>query len=107
MLTRLEARILLSECTGQDIWPLPLCRQKGIPEQWIEQLADCFESGFNRDSQTIYYDETPVNQFYGVQDLHLAHKLGEFLGVDTVSITASVLGREAEVRAIQEAVDEL
>ena len=107
MLTRLEAQILLSECTGRDIWPVHLCRQKGIPEQWIDQLADCFESGFARDSQTIYYDETPVNQFHGIQDLHLAHKLGEFLGIDTATVTACVLGREAEVRAIQEAVDEL
>jgi len=103
--------MLLSECTGVDIWPVDLCRAKGIPETWIVELQDAFESGFDSDLNTIYVDdgvggERPTNQFHGVQDLELAKKLGEFLGVDTARVTALVLGRKAEVRAIQEAVDE-
>ena len=107
LLNALKARMLLSECTGRDIWPVELCREKGIPEAWIEQLSDCFESGFNSDLQTIYFDDSPVNQFHGIQDLHLAHKLGAYLGVDTMNATSMSLGRAAEVRAIQEAVDEM
>ena len=106
MLSRLKAAMLLSECNGRDIWPVTLCREKGIPESWIEELADCFESGFQSQMQTIYVDDGVTNQFYGVQDFHLAHKLSEYLGVDTQQITASSLGRLAQVRALQEAVEE-
>ncbi|MDG2383834.1 MAG: hypothetical protein P8N76_19330 [Pirellulaceae bacterium] len=106
LLDRLRARMLLSECTGRDIWPLELCREKGIPEAWIEQFSDCFESGFNSELDTIYFEDNPTNQFHGVQDLDLAHKLGEYLGVDTFAVTAMQFGRLAEVRAIQEAADE-
>ena len=106
MLDRLKAQMLLSECTGRDIWPVELCREKGIPETWIEELADSFESGFNSPLQTIYVNDQVTNQFYGVQDLDLARKLGEYLGVDTRQVTALVVGRTAEVRAIQAAVEE-
>ena len=106
MLSRLKARMLLAECTGRDIWPVELCRDRGVPAAWIEELADCFESGFQRDIETIYHADAPVNQFYGVQDLHLAYRLAELLGVDTERVTATALGRAAEVRALQEAVDE-
>ncbi len=107
MFDRLRARMLLAECTGRDIWPLELCREKGVPEAWIEELADCFESGFDSELDTIYFENSPVNQFHGIQDLHLAHKLGDYLGVDTNGVTAMQFGRLAEVRAIQEAADEL
>jgi hypothetical protein len=98
--------MLLSECTGRDIWPVELCRAKGLPEAWIEELADCYESGFASPLQTIFVDDQMTNQFYGVQDLHLARKLGEYLGVDTQQVEARTLGRVAEVRAIQEAVED-
>ena len=107
MLDRLKALMLLSECNGRDIWPVELCRQKGIPESWIEELVDCHESGFNSPLQTIYLDDEVLNQFEGIQDLYLARKLGEYLGVDTQQVIARAVGRTAEVRAIQEAVDEL
>jgi len=107
MLLRIKARVLLSECQGDEIWSERLCRQKGVPETWIEELADAFESGFRSDRETIYENEQVKNQFHGVRDLHLAHKLAEFLGVDSKKVTEFTLGREAEVRALQEAVDEL
>jgi hypothetical protein len=106
VLTRLTARILLSECNGRDIWPVELCRQKGVPPSWIDELADCFESGFRSDRQTIYYDQQPLNQFHGVHDLQLAYRLGEFLGVDTHQVTSLTCDPESQVRAIQEAADE-
>jgi hypothetical protein len=98
--------MLLSECTGRDVWPVELCRQKGVPDNWIEELADCFESGFRSDRETLYYDQKVVNQFHGVHDLPLAYRLGEFLGVDTNQVTALTVDPESQVRAIQEAADE-
>ncbi len=106
VLTRLQARMLLSACTGRDIWPVDLCRQQGIPAEWIQELADCFESGFRSDRQTIYYEQRVVNQFQGVHDLQLAYRLGEFLGVDTQRVGAGLGDPVAQVRAIQEAADE-
>ncbi len=98
--------MLLMKCTGDEIWSVELCRESGVPEIWIEELKRCYESGFDTDRNTIYVDEQLTNQYYGVLDLHLAYKLAEFLGVDWESETRFVLGRRAEVRAVQEAVEE-
>lgn len=106
MLSRLRALALLSECHGADIWPVDYCRQQGIPEEWIEELADAFESGYSRQQDTIYYQERPITQFHGVSDLALACRLGTFLGVDVERATATALSRPAKVQAIKEAVEE-
>ena len=105
-LTRMKALVLLGECVGDEIWPVDICRQKGIPSVWIEELAEAFESGFRSDSQTIYYEGQVVNQYHGVSDRDLAYKLAEYLGVDTQRATVGALGRIAEVTALKEAVDE-
>lgn len=105
-LSRLKAMMLLNECTGVDIWPVDLCREKGVPEGWLEELADCFESGFDHDGQTIYYDEQLVNQFHGVRDIDLARRLARHLGIDTARARAMAVSRESEVRLLKEAVDE-
>ena len=106
MLSRMRALALLSECTGADIWPVDYCREQGVPAEWIEELADAFESGYARQSDTIYYADSPVNQFHGVADLDLALRLGAVLGVDVERVTAIALSRNAKVRAIKEAVEE-
>lgn len=106
MLDRLKALVLLQECTGRDIWSVDTCRKKGIPETWIEELEDAYESGFQSDDHTIYVGTRSTNQFHGILDLHLAHKLGEYLGVDTQRVTQHALNWSAEVRAIREAVEE-
>ena len=93
-------------CTGDEIWSIDTCRNEGIPEIWIEELRDTFESGFDTDRNTIYVEDQVTNQYHGVLDLHLAYKLSEFLGVDWREITQLVLGRKAEVKALQEAVEE-
>lgn len=99
--------MLLAECRGDEIWAPTTCKKKGIPEAWIEELSDTFESGFRSDRETIYEQGEVTNQYHGVRDLALAHRLAEFLGVDSARVTEFSLGREAEVRALQEAVDEL
>jgi hypothetical protein len=98
--------MLLDECQGDEIWPVELCRQKGIPETWILELQECFESGFRRDCDTIYYEGQMTNQFHGIRDRDLAFRLAEFLGVDTARATVLALSAQAEVTALRESVDE-
>ena len=101
------AQFLLLKCTGDEIWDEETCRSNGVPEAWIVELAENFESGFDTNKNTIYVDEQIVNQYRGVLDLHLAYKLAEFLGIDWQRATASALGRQAEVAAIKAELDEL
>lgn len=107
MLSRIKARMLLAECRGDEIWSPQTCKNNGVPEAWIEELSDTFESGFKSDSETIYEQGKLTNQFHGVHDLALAHKLAEFLGVDARRATEFSLSRESEVAALKEAVDEI
>lgn len=106
MLTRLKALTLLSECTGDDIWSVEHCRLRGVPEDWIDDLVDCYESGFERNSHTIFVRDRVVNQYHGLRDIDLAVKLGEFLGVDTESLTATSATRARLVIAIRQAIEE-
>jgi hypothetical protein len=106
MIDRLRALRLLAECTGRDIWSLEYCRERRVPEAWLVELKDCFESGFETDRQTIYHLGEVVNQFEGVRDLDLAYKLAAAVGVDVKRATYSALGATAEVAALKEAVDE-
>jgi len=106
-MTRLQALQLLTQCVGDEIWSVELCRSQGVPDDWIEDLADCYESGFRSNRETIYYDNQMINQYHGIRDLDLAYRLANFLGVETERVTQSVLGPRSEVRALQEAVEEL
>ena len=106
MLNRLKALTLLSECTGDDIWSIEHCQLRGIPPQWIEDLADCFESGYRRDSQTIYFQDRMINQYQGIRDVDLAIKLGEFLGVDVEELVSISPTRARLVVAIRQAIEE-
>lgn len=102
----IKAQMLLMKCSGDEIWSVETCRSEGIPEQWIDELRDTFESGFNSDRNSIYVNNQLTNQYHGVLDLHLAYKLAEFLGVDWQAATQFALGRKAEVTAIKEAFEE-
>ncbi len=101
------AQFLLLKCTGDEIWNAATCRAEGVPEEWIAELSDNFESGFDSDRNTIYEQEKIVNQYRGVLDLHLAYKLAEYLGIDWRRATANALGRRAEVAAIKAELDEI
>ncbi len=106
MLTRLKALTLLSECTGDDIWSVEHCQLRGVPEAWIDALVDCYESGFERLSQTIYVRDAIVNQYHGLRDIDLAVKLGEFLGIDVEALNATSATRSRLVVAIKQAIEE-
>lgn len=107
MLNRLKALQLLSKCRGDEIWSVETCRQEGVPEDWISELSDATESGFEFDLDTLYVEDRVVNHYHGVQDLKLAFKIGELLGVEVSEIQYQAFGRIAQVEAIKEAVDEL
>lgn len=101
---RHRALALLSECRGDEIWSIEHCRERGVPQDWIDDLSDAFESGYRTDRETIYVGNTSVNQYHGVRDLDLAIRLGESLGLRVDRVTANVLGRRAMVAAIKQAV---
>lgn len=105
-MNRLRALTLLQECTGDDIWSVEHCRLRQIPETWIEELKDCFESGFKCDSQTIYLANQVTNQYFGVRDVDLAEKLGLSLGLPTDQIRANSISRRAFVQALLDAAEE-
>lgn len=107
MLNRLKALTLLSECTGDDIWSVEHCQQRGIPPVWIEELADCYESGLNSNAHTIYYQDRMVNQYHGLRDVDLAIRLGEFLGVNVEELIAFSPTRARLVLAIRQAIEDM
>ncbi|MGV3485719.1 MAG: hypothetical protein ACO1RT_14980 [Planctomycetaceae bacterium] len=103
-LPRQRALAILDECRGDEIWSIEYCRQRGVPDAWIEELADSFESGFRNDSETIYWKGQVTNQYHGVPDIKLAIAVARSMGLDVDRVTAAALGRVAVVRAIREAV---
>ncbi len=103
-LSRQRALALLAECTGDEIWSVQHCRERGVPESWVEELADALESGFATDSHTIYVQNQPTNQYHGVRDVDLAIQLAKSIGLDVDRVTATVLGRRGIVQAIKDAV---
>ncbi|QDS93256.1 hypothetical protein FF011L_20180 [Roseimaritima multifibrata] len=101
-----RALALLTECTGDDIWSPEHCRKAGVPESWIDELSEAYESGFQSDRQTIYYQEKVVNQYHGIRDIELAKKLGTVLGIDVPQTIAFSLRPSDAVNAIWQAVFE-
>ena len=97
---------LLSECTGDEIWSLQHCRLRHVPEDWIDQLADAFESGFDSDRQTIYTDDGVTNQYHGVRDVDLAIRVAQAMGIRVDASSLARYGRARLVQAIKDAVME-
>jgi hypothetical protein len=97
---------LLTECTGDDIWSIEYCHQVRVPETWIAECADAYESGFDKDSNTIYYRDRIVNQFEGVRDVDIACMIGRQLGINIKALIESSFSRTDLVRKIREAIEE-
>ena len=106
-LDAVTAEILLMKCQGDTIWSEKTCRAEGIPEPWIEELVENYESGFDHDFNTIYEHGRLTNQYRGVADLKLAFKLAEFLGIDWQQATRYAVERRSQVAAIQAELDEI
>ncbi len=105
-LDEIKAQVLLMKCTGDHIWSIETCQKEGIPDSWLNELRATYESGFDSDRNTIYVGDQLTNQYHGILDLHLAYKLAEYLGIDWKSVTDMAMGRRAEVRALQEYLEE-
>jgi|TARA_B110000495_G_C22688257_1_gene405842 hypothetical protein len=103
---RHRALAILNLCVGDEIWSLETCRESGIPAEWIAEMADAIESGFNTDEHTIYVENKPTNQYHGIRDLDLAIRVGKVLGIDIDRATQSAFNRRAIVHAIKSAVFE-
>lgn len=95
---------ILDECTGDDLWSVDHCRERRVPEIWIDELSDTFESGFQTDSQTIYEQNRVTNQYHGVRDIDLAMRAARAMGMNVDRITANVLSRRGVVQAIKNAI---
>lgn len=95
---------LLGKCRGDEIWSVQHCLEQGVPQSWIDELSDAYESGYQSDSQTIYENGEMTNQYHGVRDLDLAIRLGASLGVSVNTLQLELLDRLSAVIAIQEAV---
>ena len=98
--------MLLTECTGDDIWSIEYCRKRHVPDDWIDELQDAYESGFDSSHQTIYYRNEIVNQFEGIRDVDLACKIGQLLKVNVARIVKQQICRASVVREIREAIEE-
>ncbi len=107
MFDRAAAELLLSRCRGDEVWSLEHARQLGVPEGWMEELQDCFESGFDYDQNTLYTENGRVNQYHGVCDLEIAYRAAEYLGIATHQIRQQPLTRRGQVAALQAEADEL
>jgi hypothetical protein len=106
MISRAHALQLLSLCDGEEIWSIEYCRSQSVPERWVRELRNGYESGFADPTQTIYYDGRVVNQFEGVLAVDIAVRVAATLGVDMTRIAGHHLSREGIVRAIREQVEE-
>ena len=95
---------LLAECTGDHLWSIEHCRERRVPENWILEFADTYESGFDSDLQTIYTDDGLTNQYHGVRDVDLAIRLAESLEIAVDDHALARLGRARLVQAIKDAV---
>lgn len=107
VLTPERAQLLLMQCTGDEIWSEQTCIEAGVPQSWIDELLDNYESGFDSNQNTIYEKGKLVNQYRGVLDLHIAYRLAEYLGIDWQRVTSHAFSRRGEVAALQAELDEI
>ncbi len=106
MISRAHALQLLSLCDGEEIWSIEYCRRHRVPDRWVRELRNAYESGFANPTQTIYYAGRIVNQFEGVLAVDIAIRIAEVLGVNVAIIASRHLSREEIVRAIREQIEE-
>lgn len=107
MIDSISAQMLLLKCVGDEIWPVDVCRTNGVPEAWIDELIENYESGFDRHDNMIFTDDGLTNQFRGISDLLLARRLAERIGIDWQAATAGIADRCNQVSAIKEMLDEI
>lgn len=103
-LPRHRALSLLAECTGDDIWSIEHCRVRRVPEPWISELSDAYESGYQSDQETIYTDQGMTNHYHGVRDVDLAIRLAAELGIHISAQQQARYSRQRLVQAIKDSL---
>lgn len=96
----------LAECTGDDVWSIDYCRQAGIPDTWISELSEIYESGFKSPGEILYRHGNRIHQYRGVRDSDLAKRIAQQLGLRVDPIEQASLSHSDLVRRIKEAVEE-
>jgi hypothetical protein len=107
MFDRFSAELLLTRCRGDEVWSREHAREMGVPESWIAELSDCYESGFDHNQNTLYTDQGLVNQYHGISDLMVAYRAAEYLGINTSRIRSQPLSRRGQVDQLKAELDEL
>jgi hypothetical protein len=107
MFDRYSAELLLTRCRGDEVWSLDHARELGVPESWLSELLDCYESGFDSNQNTLYTDAGLVNQYHGIADLDIAYRAAEYLGINTEQIRQLPLSRRGQVEQLKTELDEL
>lgn len=79
----------------------------GVPESWLSELMDCYESGFDTNQNTLYTDSGLVNQYHGIADLDVAYRAAEYLGINTEQIRRLPLSRCGQVEQLKAELDDL
>ncbi len=103
-LPRHRALALLAECTGDDIWSVEHCEVRRVPQRWVTELSDAYESGFRSDDQTTYTDAGVTNQYHGIRDVDLAIRIAAEIGIRVDDSAIARYGRARLVQAIKDAV---
>lgn len=96
----------LAECTGDDVWSIDYCRQVGIPDAWILDLSEIYESGFKSPGEMLYRQGNRIHQYRGIRDSDLAKRIAQQLGLTVDTIERAALSHSDLVRRIKEAVEE-
>lgn len=96
----------LAECTGETIWSVDYAKSRRVPESWIRDMADAFESGFNDDRQTIYLGDKIVGQYHGIRDVDLARRIASEIGLNIAEIESRSISRSHLVQNINAAIEE-
>lgn len=107
MFDRYSAELLLTRCRGDEVWSPAHARKMGVPESWIEEFSDCYESGFDRNQNTLYTDSGLVNHYHGITDLEVAYRAADYLGIDTDRVRRLPLSRLGQVEQLKAELDEL
>ena len=107
-----QAYALLDQCDGDDVWSVELCRRRGVPQEWIDRLADAYESDPSRPDQTLHVDDgqgswQAANQYHGVRDVDVARAVADELGVPRDELETCGRSRRGIVRAIRVAIEEM
>ncbi len=70
----------LAECTGDDVWSIDYCKRSGIPDSWIRDLSEIYESGFKTSKEVLYHEGKRIHQYRGIRDSDLARRISQQLG---------------------------